>query len=95
MLVCGPDEEIQKFVTLLKQEISLEEKVMIFKAMGLSAVRGSFGGHWYTCSNGHLYTVGECGGAMERGICPECKEQIGVLAGFLNYSLVKEEKVTC
>merc|ERR1719282_405082 len=38
---------------------------------------GSFGGHWYTCPNNHVYTIGECGGAMETSSCPECGEVIG------------------
>jgi hypothetical protein len=29
----------------------------IIKAIGLSA------GHWNKCPNGHLYVIGECGGA--------------------------------
>ncbi|KAI1711481.1 NFX1-type zinc finger-containing protein 1 [Ditylenchus destructor] len=32
---------------------------------------------WYKCSKGHLYGIGECGGAMEESKCPECKEVIG------------------
>ncbi|CAG8471028.1 5060_t:CDS:10 [Dentiscutata erythropus] len=39
-----------------------EEKLEISKAMN-SEFRGS--GHWYQCPNGHPYTIGECGGAME------------------------------
>ena len=31
----------------------------------------------YACPNGHIYTVGDCGGAMERGVCPECGAKIG------------------
>jgi hypothetical protein len=27
-------------------------------------------GGWYTCQNGHLYSVGQCGRPMERGRCP-------------------------
>ncbi|KIJ49701.1 hypothetical protein M422DRAFT_66154 [Sphaerobolus stellatus SS14] len=34
-------------------------------------------GHWYQCQNGHIYTIGECGGAMERAVCPECGASIG------------------
>ena len=26
---------------------------------------------------GHVYAIGECGGATELGECPECKEVIG------------------
>ena len=34
-------------------------------------------GHWYQCPNGHLYVVGECGGPMQTGKCPECQAVIG------------------
>ena len=34
-------------------------------------------GHWYKCPNGHFYSTSECGGAMKRGRCPECKAEIG------------------
>ncbi|GBF88382.1 hypothetical protein Rsub_01094 [Raphidocelis subcapitata] len=34
-------------------------------------------GHVYTCPNGHVYVIGECGGAMQRGNCPECGARIG------------------
>ncbi|XP_060589825.1 NFX1-type zinc finger-containing protein 1-like [Ruditapes philippinarum] len=52
-------------------EISGEERLEIVKALGLSK------GHWFKCPNNHIYAIGECGGAMERGACPECKEEIG------------------
>ncbi|TPX64463.1 hypothetical protein SpCBS45565_g05835 [Spizellomyces sp. 'palustris'] len=61
------------------EAVSLEEKQDIFKAMGsdVGTGIGSFGGHWFTCPNGHVYTIGECGGAMETSICPECHETVG------------------
>jgi hypothetical protein len=34
-------------------------------------------GHWYRCPNGHLYTIGECGGAVQVSNCPECGAQVG------------------
>ena len=34
-------------------------------------------GHWFKCPNGHYYVIGECGGAMQRGKCPDCKAEIG------------------
>jgi hypothetical protein len=37
----------------------------------------SWSNHWYQCPNGHPYFIGECGGAMERSICPECREVVG------------------
>lgn len=51
--------------------ITDEERVMIVKAMALPQ------GHWYKCPNGHVYAIGDCGGAMERSQCPECKATIG------------------
>lgn len=51
--------------------ISNEERVMIVKAMNLNK------GHWYKCINGHVYAIGDCGGAMESRRCPECDATIG------------------
>ena len=47
------------------------EKLEIVNAIGLSK------GHWFKCPNGHIYCIGECGGAMETAKCPECKADIG------------------
>ncbi|MCJ8729395.1 hypothetical protein PDJAM_G00105760 [Pangasius djambal] len=51
--------------------ITDEERVMIVKAMDLPQ------GHWYKCPNGHVYAIGDCGGAMESRRCPDCKATIG------------------
>ncbi|CAL8145279.1 unnamed protein product [Orchesella dallaii] len=45
-------------------------------------VVGAFGGRpgrWFKCCNGHVYVITECGGAMEKGNCPECGVEIGGL----------------
>lgn len=34
-------------------------------------------GHWYKCPNGHIYAIGDCGGATVESRCPECKAKIG------------------
>ncbi|KAL3857891.1 hypothetical protein ACJMK2_012520 [Sinanodonta woodiana] len=52
--------------------ISDDERIMVLKAMGFSQK-----GHWYKCKNGHVYAIGDCGGAMTEGKCPECQETIG------------------
>ena len=39
--------------------ISDVERQQILKAVGLSQ------GHWFKCPNGHIYAIGECGGAMQ------------------------------
>ncbi|XP_063954535.1 NFX1-type zinc finger-containing protein 1-like [Lytechinus pictus] len=51
--------------------ITDRERVQIIKAIGLSQ------GHWYKCPKGHVYAIGECGGAMEETKCPECGSHIG------------------
>jgi hypothetical protein len=38
---------------------------------------GGWAAHWYECENGHPYFIGECGGAMESSICPECGAPVG------------------
>ncbi|KAJ8042128.1 NFX1-type zinc finger-containing protein 1 [Holothuria leucospilota] len=51
--------------------ITEDERDMVVKAMGFTR------GHWFKCPNGHVYAIGECGGAMQRSQCPECKASIG------------------
>ena len=51
--------------------ISDRERLHVVHAMGLSQ------GHWFKCKQGHVYAIGECGGAMAQGKCPECGDVIG------------------
>uniref|UniRef100_A0A8C0BC21 Zinc finger NFX1-type containing 1 n=1 Tax=Buteo japonicus TaxID=224669 RepID=A0A8C0BC21_9AVES len=51
--------------------ISEVERVQIVRAIGCPR------GHWFKCRNGHIYVIGDCGGAMERSTCPECHAVIG------------------
>ncbi|XP_047485351.1 NFX1-type zinc finger-containing protein 1-like [Penaeus chinensis] len=67
--VRGLLKESEKFIGGLG--ISEEERLQIIGAVGLKQ------GHWYKCPNGHIYCIGECGGAMEESKCPECGEKIG------------------
>ncbi|OXU25033.1 hypothetical protein TSAR_011075 [Trichomalopsis sarcophagae] len=53
-----------------KLVIALERR-MIVQAMGFKQ------GHWFKCPNGHFYTIGECGGAMQQSKCFECGADIG------------------
>jgi hypothetical protein len=34
-------------------------------------------GHLYQCPNGHMYVIGNCGGAMQQARCAECGAVIG------------------
>ena len=51
--------------------LTQEEKKQIVEAMSLSQ------GHWFKCPKGHVYAIGECGGAMQRSRCNECGAVIG------------------
>lgn len=61
-------------------ELSEQERLMVVKAVGLKK------GHWFRCSNGHYYCIGECGGAMETAKCPEC----GVVIGGQQHRLAED-----
>ncbi|KAG6941372.1 hypothetical protein JG687_00019692 [Phytophthora cactorum] len=56
------------------QKVSVDEMRAIKTAMQ-EEFRGS--GHWYRCENGHSYSIGECGMAMEETRCPECGAPVG------------------
>ncbi|KAL3477564.1 hypothetical protein BJX99DRAFT_257376 [Aspergillus californicus] len=50
------------------------ERMGVLAAMA-QEFRGT--GHWYYCENGHPFTIGECGGAMQLSRCPECGSPVG------------------
>ena len=58
------------FVTV----VTSEERHSVLAAMA-KEFRGT--GHWYTCANGHPFTVGECGMPMQLARCPQCGAAIG------------------
>ena len=69
-------DEIEGSINRIRRECGLEsltreERVMIVKAMKFSK------GHWFKCPNGHIYAIGECGGAMQERKCPDCEATIG------------------
>ncbi|NXK93324.1 ZNFX1 protein, partial [Formicarius rufipectus] len=69
--VKAPMEKITTHLPVSGLGISEAERVQIVKAVGYPR------GHWFKCKNGHIYVIGECGGAMQRSKCPECHEVIG------------------
>uniref|UniRef100_A0AC35FDZ6 RZ-type domain-containing protein n=1 Tax=Panagrolaimus sp. PS1159 TaxID=55785 RepID=A0AC35FDZ6_9BILA len=52
-------------------DVSEKERIEIVKALGSHVTR------WYKCPNGHIYGIGNCGGAVVTSQCPECKATIG------------------
>jgi len=59
----GMDEDIRNRV--MKALLERGENIWKFKS------------HWYKCSCGYTFFIGECGRPMEVASCPSCKVQIG------------------
>lgn len=64
-------KSLQKQLKASGVVVTAQERAMVVKAIGLKA------GHWFKCPNGHVYCIGECGGAMQVATCPDCGERIG------------------
>ena len=62
-------------------ELTNGEYMEIFQAMS-DVKKGS----WFKCPQGHVYCVGECGGAVARSKCPECHAKIG----GIDHQLIKD-----
>ena len=70
------DEEIKKGNFSIELDLKDLYKKNKINIETLNLLR-TLGTTWYKCPNGHLYVVGECGGPMQQGICPECGADIG------------------
>ncbi|KKK22768.1 hypothetical protein ARAM_003912 [Aspergillus rambellii] len=78
----GIQEEIQGTEKMLRGStfytpVSNEERMAVVAAMARE-FRGT--GHWYYCVNGHPFTIGECGGAMQLSTCLSVAHLLGVKA---------------
>ncbi|EFX71347.1 hypothetical protein DAPPUDRAFT_129702 [Daphnia pulex] len=51
--------------------ITDKERREIVQALGMGQ------GHWFKCPNGHIYAIGDCGGASVESRCNECQARIG------------------
>ena len=60
--------------TVFYASVSSDELKAVVAAM-TNELTGS--GHWYRCTNGHLFTIGECGGPTMTSRCPECGATVG------------------
>lgn len=75
----GLSEEIEGTRAMLRgatfyAPVTNEERMAVLTAMARE-FRGT--GHWYYCENGHPFTIGECGGAVQLSRCPECGSAVG------------------
>lgn len=68
---------------LSKQDeaLSEEEQAAVIEALLKAEPRlrgqGWTGSHQMRCPRGHLYFIGDCGGAQEQSACAECGATIG------------------
>jgi hypothetical protein len=81
----GLPDEVDCAETMLRGSafwslITSKERMDVIQAMA-QEFQGS--GHWYYCRNGHPFTIGECGGAVETAACPDC----GALVGGENHQI--------
>lgn len=75
----GLSEEIEGTRAMLRgvtfyAPVTNDERMAVLTAMARE-FRGT--GHWYYCENGHPFTIGECGGAVQLSRCPECGAAVG------------------
>lgn len=68
-------QQLQRGVTY--EEVTDEERREIIRGLMGGSYEFETRGHFYQCRNGHVYTIGDCGGAMEESRCPECGCIIG------------------
>ena len=64
-----------------KTIITKYERQMIVKVMAREIKLGA----WYKCPNGHIYAIGDCGGATQSRKCPDCNATIGGANHKLTY----------
>ncbi|KEY72970.1 hypothetical protein S7711_04644 [Stachybotrys chartarum IBT 7711] len=71
-------DEVDAIQNMIKdgtyEPVTVEEIRAVYAAMAREFL-GT--GHWYTCENGHPFTIGECGMPMEQARCPECRAPVG------------------
>ncbi|XP_014781926.1 NFX1-type zinc finger-containing protein 1 [Octopus bimaculoides] len=66
-------ETILNKIETLKPSLKISEKERFEIVQALQLPKG----HWFKCKNGHIYAIGDCGGAVVTSTCPECKCEIG------------------
>jgi hypothetical protein len=61
----------------VRSVLNKEEVEAVLNALGDATGGWYKGTHWNACPNGHLYLIGDCGGAMVRSSCPDCGAVVG------------------
>ena len=71
----GSQEERWKELTNQLKETMTGLGISEVEKRQVVAAMGSARGHWYSCPNGHVYNIGDCGGATVEANCPDCRER--------------------
>lgn len=74
-------DALEKLGTRLKTGLGISDKERREVVMALNMSRG----HWFKCPNGHIYAIGDCGGATMESRCNECNAVIGGGSHRLRY----------
>jgi hypothetical protein len=60
--------------------LSREEELNIYRMLGSEF--STMAGHFYTCPNGHVYVIADCGNPVEGARCADCGASIGGNPGY-------------
>jgi len=82
---CGKDECSQaSSKSITYSPLTKEELRQVMAAMqNIGDGKYTKRNHWYQCSQGHPYFVGDCGSPVERVTCYECGVTIGKEDGVI------------
>lgn len=80
----GLIEKLPDVLASVEKDVATAEMAEVLQTLFKTEFRRGYGdiasfmsNHLYRCPNGHMYVIGECGGAMQRSRCPECGAAIG------------------
>ena len=70
-------EKIDEVLEIIRKQYSIGELTESERMEIVKAMSDIQAGGWYKCRNGHIYAIGDCGGATQTGECPDCGSLIG------------------
>lgn len=77
-------DDAEKLVSGIPSNAEMLDAIWAVLKFDKRISESTFGqGHIYRCPNGHVYMIGECGGASEVSRCPQCGFSIGGTAHIL------------
>ncbi|CAH0548132.1 unnamed protein product [Brassicogethes aeneus] len=71
------DDRIMDYLKELNKQVASNVEITDAERRSIVEAMGMTRGHWFKCPNGHVYAIGDCGGAMVESKCNECGATIG------------------